>query len=135
MIGAAITDIPGASAVFDRGFVTYSNQAKREMLNVTAKTIAQFGAVSGEVAEQMALGAIANSRAEFAVSVTGIAGPGGGTTQKPVGLVWFGYASRHGDSGAEQKLFEPISREAIRMDTTLTALKILSIQFEILSAG
>lgn len=90
MIAAALTEVAGSSAVVDRGFVTYSNEAKTEMLGVPAELIANHGAVSAEVVEAMVAGAVANSRAKLAVAVTGIAGPGGGSEAKPVGLVFIG---------------------------------------------
>ena len=93
MIAAACTDLPGSSAWFDRGFVTYSNEAKVEMLGVDASLIAQHGAVSEAVARAMAQGALQHSRAQVALSVTGVAGPAGGSTGKPVGTVWFAWAT------------------------------------------
>ena len=92
LIAGTLTDVPGASAWLDRGFVTYSNEAKKAMLGVREETLTEFGAVSKETAEEMALGAVAHSGAGAAVSVTGIAGPGGGTAEKPVGTVCFGFA-------------------------------------------
>ena len=92
LIGGALTDVAGSSAAFDRGFITYSNEAKNEMLGVPMDIIEKHGAVSEEVASAMAEGALKHSNARIAVSVTGIAGPGGGTNEKPVGLVWFGLA-------------------------------------------
>ena len=92
MIAAACTDLAGSSAWFERGFVTYSNAAKTESLGVDAALIAQHGAVSEPVARAMAAGALAHSRAQVAVAVTGVAGPGGGSSDKPVGTVWFGFA-------------------------------------------
>ena len=100
MIAAAITDVPGSSVSFDRGFVTYSNAAKTDLLDVEADLIARVGAVSREVAERMALGAIVRSDATLAVAVTGIAGPGGGTADKPVGTVFLAIAKR-GEDEAE----------------------------------
>ena len=94
LIAATLTEIPGSSDVVDRGFVTYSNEAKQAMLGVPAATLNQFGAVSRETAEAMASGALAHSLAELVVSVTGIAGPGGGSADKPVGLVHFAAAAR-----------------------------------------
>ncbi|MEX8497189.1 CinA family protein [Leptothrix ochracea] len=94
LIAACCTDQPGSSAWFDRGFVTYSNQAKVEMLGVPLALIEQHGAVSAPVAEAMVRGALQHSHAEWAVAVTGIAGPGGGTTDKPVGTVWLALAQR-----------------------------------------
>ena len=96
LIAGALTEIPGSSSVVERGFVTYSNEAKTELLSVPAELIARVGAVSAEVAEAMAAGAIAHSRADVAISVTGIAGPGGETPGKPVGLVYFGITRRGG---------------------------------------
>ncbi|RUV39586.1 CinA family protein, partial [Mesorhizobium sp. M7A.F.Ca.CA.004.04.2.1] len=92
MIIAALTDIAGSSAVIDRGFITYSNEAKMDMLGVSAATLGAHGAVSRETAIEMAAGALARSRAGLTLAVTGIAGPGGGSAEKPVGLVWFGVA-------------------------------------------
>jgi nicotinamide-nucleotide amidase len=94
MIAAACTDLAGSSQWFERGFVTYSNEAKTELLGVPAGLIATHGAVSESVARAMALGAVAHSRAQVAVAVTGIAGPTGGTADKPVGTVWFGWNVR-----------------------------------------
>lgn len=91
-IAHALTDIAGSSAWFDRGFVTYSNAAKQEMLGVSAETLSRHGAVSPETAREMAAGALLHSQAQVALSVTGIAGPGGGTPAKPVGMVCFGWA-------------------------------------------
>lgn len=96
LIAGALTDVAGSSAVFERGFVTYSNEAKADMLDVPMALIEKHGAVSAEVAEAMASGALANSRAKAAVSVTGIAGPGGGSKEKPVGLVFMGIATPDG---------------------------------------
>jgi nicotinamide-nucleotide amidase len=93
-IAKCLTDLPGSSDYFDRGWVTYSNDAKRAELGVEAKTLAQFGAVSEAVAIAMARGALDNSRAQHAVAVTGIAGPAGGSKDKPVGLVWIAWAYR-----------------------------------------
>ena len=92
LIAGAMTAVAGASAWFDRGFVTYTNAAKQSMLGVREETLQEFGAVSQETASEMALGAMARSGAQLAVSVTGLAGPGGGTTEKPVGTVCFGFA-------------------------------------------
>ena len=92
MIAAACTDLPGSSTWFERGLVTYSNAAKTELLGVDAALIAHHGAVSEPVARAMAAGAIAHSQAQVAVAVTGVAGPGGGSADKPVGTVWFGFA-------------------------------------------
>ncbi|GAB4536871.1 MAG: CinA family protein [Parvularculaceae bacterium] len=125
MIAAALTDVPGASDVFEGGFVTYSNEAKVEMLGAPAEAIEAFGAVSGEVAELMAAGALMRSRAGLAVSVTGVAGPTGGTADKPVGLVWFGLARAGGALRVERRLFGAGSRAFIRAKTVETALRLL----------
>lgn len=121
-IAGALTDIPGSSAVFDRGFVTYSNQAKQEMLGVPASLIAEHGAVSQPVVEAMAQGAVGRSRADLAVAVTGIAGPGGGSAEKPVGLVWFGLAERGGGISALSRIFSG-DRDHVRAETVRIALE------------
>jgi nicotinamide-nucleotide amidase len=105
MIAAALTSIAGSSDVVDRGFVTYSNAAKTEMLGVPAALLDAHGAVSAEVAAAMAAGALAHSRASVALSVTGIAGPGGGSADKPVGLVWFGIATHGTDAATVSRIF------------------------------
>jgi nicotinamide-nucleotide amidase len=104
LIAELITAIPGSSAWFERGFVTYSNLAKEEMLGVTKSTLDQYGAVSEQTAIEMALGALKHSHAQVSVSVTGIAGPAGGSAEKPVGTVWFGWAT-HDTCQAEMRLF------------------------------
>jgi nicotinamide-nucleotide amidase len=125
LVAAAITDVPGASAVLDRGFVTYSNEAKVEMLGVPLMLIAQYGAVSGPVARAMAKGALAHSRADIAVSVTGVAGPSGGTARKPVGLVWFGLAVKSGGVRLERRVFTDGDRNLVRLRASETALRLL----------
>ncbi|MCO5159440.1 MAG: CinA family protein [Aquamicrobium sp.] len=124
MIAVAITDISGSSAVLDRGFVTYSNEAKMEVLGVSVDTLATHGAVSEQTAREMAAGALAKSRASIALSVTGIAGPGGGTAQKPVGLVWFGVAVEGRPIEATSRIFEDRGRAFIRTETVRTALEL-----------
>lgn len=124
LIAAALTDIPGSSAVVERGFVTYSNDAKVEVLAVQPETLQQFGAVSMETAEEMAQGALEFSRADLAVSVTGIAGPDGGSADKPVGLVYLGLATRKGVLMHYKCQFSG-SREQVRMQAVHEALKIL----------
>ncbi len=124
LIAAALTAIAGSSDVVDRGFVTYSNQAKTEMLDVQPALIDTVGAVSGEVAAAMAAGAIRHSRATIAVSVTGVAGPGGGTETKPVGLVYFGLARRDGATTTERHVFEG-DRTAVRLATVAHALGLI----------
>jgi nicotinamide-nucleotide amidase len=126
MVAAAITDIAGSSAVFDRGFTTYSNAAKTEMLGVPARLIATHGAVSEQVALAMALGAIKHSSATLSVAITGIAGPSGGSEAKPVGLVHFACASRSGTSWAERRQF-PGDRAAIRAAARDYALQMLGM--------
>jgi len=114
LVIATLTEIAGSSDVVDRGFVTYSNEAKTELLGVPAAMIAAHGAVSGEVAGAMATGAMANARADVVVSVTGIAGPGGGSAAKPVGLVWFGCAVRSRGGHTASFIF-PGDRAAVRI--------------------
>ncbi len=125
MIGAALTDVSGSSTVVERGFVTYSNEAKNEMLGVAMALIKAHGAVSGEVARAMAIGAVNNSRANLAVSVTGIAGPTGGTPDKPVGLVWFGLSDSAGIVRTERRVFSGGSRRFVRIKTVESALSLL----------
>ena len=125
LVAAALTEIAGSSDVFDRGFVTYSNDAKIELIGVPAETIAAQGAVSEATARAMAEGALAASRADVAVSVTGIAGPDGGSAEKPVGLVWFGCARRGGATVAREERFGAIGRENVRMASVTTALGLL----------
>lgn len=123
MIAAACTDLAGSSAWFDRGFVTYSNDAKTQMLGVDAALIAQHGAVSEPVARAMAFGAIRHSAAQVSVAVTGVAGPTGGSAAKPVGTVWFGF-SVQGQLTSEQQCFAG-DRAAVRLATVQHALKRL----------
>lgn len=113
MVAAALTDIAGSSNVFDRGFVTYSNASKVEQLGVPDDLIARFGAVSEEVVMAMARGALLHSAANFSIAITGIAGPGGGSIEKPVGLVWFALASQE-NMVTQAQQFGPLSRSAIR---------------------
>ena len=121
-IGEAVTAEPGSSRWFDRGFVTYSNIAKREMLGVKAATLARSGAVSEPTARAMAEGALARSRAGYALAVTGIAGPGGGTPEKPVGTVCFAWAGRQRETLTQTHHFSG-NREAIRRQAVETALR------------
>ncbi|MDZ7824420.1 MAG: CinA family protein [Ahrensia sp.] len=125
LIAGMITDIPGSSAVFDRGYVTYSNDAKVEMLGLDEVLFETVGAVSEEVAEQMARNALQKSSTDIAISVTGIAGPGGGTEEKPVGLVWFGCACDWAPTFTISRYFDDNGRDAIRAETVMTALMIL----------
>ncbi|MFJ6023896.1 CinA family protein [Brevundimonas sp. NPDC092305] len=124
LLAAALTEIPGSSAVVDRGFVTYSNEAKMEMLGVPKDLLDAHGAVSEEVARAMAEGVLAQSNAVAAVSVTGIAGPGGGSALKPVGLVHFAVVGPAGVGHVERR-FEDRGREAIRMEAVRQALGLL----------
>ncbi len=129
LVAAALTEIPGSSAVVDRGFVTYSNAAKIEMLGVPEDLIDTFGAVSVAVAWSMAQGALMHSSADLAVAITGIAGPDGGTEQKPVGTVVFAVARRGQDpdaNEAELKLFSAdLGRAGVRHQAALVALELL----------
>jgi nicotinamide-nucleotide amidase len=125
MIAAALTDIAGSSAVVDRGFVTYSNEAKTEMLGVRQETLRAHGAVSAETACEMAAGALRHSRAGIAVSVTGIAGPDGASPEKPVGLVWFGLARTGQEAVAEKRLFDNRGRAFVRSESVKTALGMI----------
>ncbi len=134
MVAAAITNIAGSSAIFDRGFVTYSNEAKSDMLSVPPDMILEFGAVSEEVARAMAEGALKHSAADISVAITGIAGPGGGSAEKPVGLVHFAVATRD-VTEAKVQLFGSLTRNEIReravhfaLDMVLT-LEISTTEF------
>jgi nicotinamide-nucleotide amidase len=124
MIAAALTDVAGSSDVFERGFVTYSNDAKQELIAVPPTILATHGAVSAETADAMARGALARSRADVAISVTGVAGPGGGSAEKPVGLVWFGVARKFGENLTVSEIF-PGDRAAIRQAAVARALELL----------
>ncbi|MEE8535306.1 MAG: CinA family protein [Kiloniellales bacterium] len=123
LIAASLTEIAGSSDVVERGFVTYSNEAKTELLGVPAKLIAEMGAVSAEVAEAMAEGALTQSHADAAVSVTGIAGPGGGTAEKPVGLVYLGACRRDGSPRHLRRVFTG-DRDAVRRAALEEALDL-----------
>jgi nicotinamide-nucleotide amidase len=124
MIAAAMTDRAGSSALFDRGFVTYSNESKMEELGVSAATIETHGAVSERTALEMARGALEHSHADIALSVTGIAGPGGGSAEKPVGLVYIGIAKRNRDPISVRTIFDG-NRAEIRQQTVIKALTLL----------
>lgn len=125
MVAVALTEIPGSSSVFDRGFVTYSNAAKVEMLGVSPATLETFGAVSEQVAREMAEGALARSAADLAVSITGIAGPGG-SDFKPEGRVCFGLARRGGETRSETQEFGALGRSAVRAKSCDRALSLLA---------
>ena len=124
LIAGALTHFAGSSDVVDRGFVTYSNDAKVELLGVAQAMIDAHGAVSQAVAQAMAEGALARSRAAIAISVTGSAGPGGGSADKPVGLVWFGCARRGGPAMAESRVFGG-DRVSVRAQAVAFALSIV----------
>ena len=129
LIAGCLTDIAGSSDVVERGFVTYSNAAKQELLDVPASLIESLGAVSAEVAEAMAEGALAHSHADVAVSATGIAGPGGATESKPVGLVFLGACRRGGDPLCERHVFHG-DRAAVRRASVAAALALLRRQLD-----
>ncbi|MCQ4629687.1 CinA family protein [Shinella sp. CPCC 100929] len=125
LIAGAITEISGSSSVFDRGFVTYSNEAKREMIGVANATLKAHGAVSRETALEMAQGAIGNSGANISVAVTGIAGPGGGSDEKPIGLVHLAAARTGYETLHREMRYGDIGRSAVRLATVRTALEML----------
>jgi nicotinamide-nucleotide amidase len=125
LVAATLTEIAGASDVFDRGFVTYSNAAKCEMLGVAQSLIDAHGAVSAEVARAMAVGAIDRSAADIAVAVTGIAGPGGGSAEKPVGLIHFACATRDGGVDLVERRYGRLSRAKIRAASVAQALEMM----------
>lgn len=125
LISAAITEISGSSQWFDRGFVTYSNDAKMQLLGVKAQTLEEYGAVSLETAREMALGAILHSKADVAVSVTGVAGPTGGTDEKPVGTVCIGLMRRDLDKPVAKVFHFSGDRYFVRYQTVMKALEVL----------
>lgn len=125
LVAGALTEISGSSAVVDRGFVTYTNAAKQQMLGVPADILKWHGEVSRETAEAMARGALAQAPADLAVAITGIAGPGGGTDTKPVGLVHFAAAARDGRLIHEEKRYGDIGRGEVRRLSVLQALAML----------
>ena len=124
MLSSTITEIPGSSAIFDCGFVTYSNIAKMQLLSVNENSLNYYGAVSEEVAGEMALGALNNSKANLAISITGIAGPGGSIT-KPEGMVCFSIAMKNEIKLTETKNWGPLGRDRVRQTATLHGLKLL----------
>jgi nicotinamide-nucleotide amidase len=124
LIIGALTDVAGSSSVVDRGFITYSNDAKMDMLGVSAETLEAFGAVSRETALAMAAGALARSRASIALAVSGVAGPGGGSVEKPVGLVWLGVAVAGQNVVAVKRVFDDRGRAFIRHETVRAALEL-----------
>jgi nicotinamide-nucleotide amidase len=127
LVVAALTEIAGSSDVVECGFVTYSNEAKEKMLGVPAATLRRHGAVSGETAAAMAAGALKKSQADLAVAITGIAGPGGGSKRKPVGLVYFAAASRGGRRLARSRRYGKIGRQRVRLCSVAQALDLLQL--------
>ncbi|MGC1693013.1 MAG: CinA family protein [Pseudolabrys sp.] len=125
LVAAALSEIPGSSLVLDRGFVTYSNEAKQQMLGVTPATIDVYGAVSTACAEEMAKGALAHASVDIAISITGIAGPTGAVRGKPIGLVYFCAASRSGRVIAHYRKYGDIGRANVRRECVLQALAML----------
>ena len=119
-----LTAVPGASAVLDRGFITYSNKAKQEMVGVTTDTLAAYGAVSQQTAEEMAKGGCQIARTDLSISLTGIAGPSGGSTEKPVGLVWISAFRKDGIQQTERHLFTG-DRQQIRISACTHAISLL----------
>ena len=132
MVAVAITDIAGSSDVFDRGFVIYSNLSKAEMLGVVPALIATHGAVSAQVARAMAEGALLYSKAQISVAITGVAGPGGGSLEKPVGLVHFAVAAHGGATMHREMNFGKLVRNEIREQARVFALQMLSDQLKAL---
>ena len=126
LVAGALTEIAGSSAVVERGFVTYTNEAKQQMLGVPEDILRQHGAVSRETAEAMAKGALSHSPADLTVSITGVAGPGGGTAAKPVGLVHFAAAARGGPLIHRERRFGDIGRAEVRRLSVLEALSMLA---------
>ncbi len=127
-VAKALTDIAGSSAYFDRGFVTYSNAAKHDLLGVDETTLANYGAVSEAVVREMALGALRAANADHAVAISGIAGPDGGSADKPVGTVWFAFATREGRVVAHKQLFSG-DRDTVRLQAAVFALQTLFDDF------
>ena len=125
LVAGLLTEIAGSSAVVERGFVTYSNEAKADLVGVAPALIAAHGAVSEPVARAMAEGALARSRADVAVAVTGIAGPGGATATKPVGLVHFALARRDGPTAHLERRYGDLGREAVRRSAVADAVGLL----------
>ena len=126
LLAGLLTSIAGASDVFDRGFVTYSNAAKQELLGVSPEILMRFGAVSHETARAMAQGALNHSAADLVLSITGVAGPGGGSAEKPVGLVYFGLARRVRVISSFEKRYGEIGRDAVRFASLETAMTLFN---------
>ena len=127
-VGKVITDVPGSSHWYDRGFITYTNESKRELLGVPDEIIRRYGAVSEQTAQAMVVGVLQHSAADVALSITGIAGPGGGSETKPVGFVWFGWGQRHGNVQTQSYTFLG-DREAIRRQAVWHTLLVLQDYF------
>jgi nicotinamide-nucleotide amidase len=125
LVAGTLTEVPGTSSILDRGFITYSNEAKHEMLGVSRDILAKHGAVSRETAEAMARGVLGHSRVHLAVSVTGIAGPDGGSAEKPVGLVHFAAATRSGKLVHAEKRYGDIGRSNVRKESVLQSFRML----------
>ncbi len=121
-VAKVLTDVPGSSGWFERGFVTYTNQAKMELLGVHGGTLDRYGAVSEQTVREMVAGALRHSPGDVAVAVSGIAGPSGGTPEKPVGLVWFAWGRRNAAVRAARERFQG-DREAVRRQAVVTALE------------
>lgn len=127
LVAGALTEVPGSSDVLDRGFVTYSNAAKEAMLGVPTSILERHGAVSRETADAMATGALAMSNVDLVVAITGIAGPGGGSAEKPVGLVHFAAATRGGRRLHREKRYGDIGRSPVRAHAVAEALAMLEV--------
>ena len=125
LVAGTLTEVPGTSSILDRGYVTYSNDAKHDMLGVSRATLKEFGAVSKETAEEMVRGVLGRTPVDLAVSVTGIAGPDGGSAEKPVGLVHFAVATRGGLLTHAEKRFGNIGRSEVRKQSVLQAFRML----------
>lgn len=134
LVCAALTAIAGSSDVVDRGFVTYTNDAKHEMLGVSREILRKYGAVSRECAIAMAEGALARSKASIACSITGIAGPGGGTPEKPIGLVYLACAAKGRPTQHQRLLLSDRDRAGVRLESTLTALRMIRDQADLFPA-
>ena len=125
LVAGTLTEIPGVSSILDRGYITYSNEAKHQMLGVSQETLEKHGAVSPQTAEAMVRGVLGHSRVHLAVSVTGIAGPDGGSEEKPVGLVFFAAGTRGGKVLAAEKRYGNIGRDKVRKQSVLQAFRML----------
>jgi nicotinamide-nucleotide amidase len=135
LISALLTEFAGSSDVVDRGFVTYSNGAKYDQLGVASDVIRNYGAVSEEVVRAMAEGALSRSAADIVIAVTGIAGPGGGSPEKPVGLVYFACARHMGGTLCERRLFSGEDRSGVRIAAVRAAIALAQIQAEAAGVG